>query len=115
MKSPSGNSTIDVLQIIVPRILDHKASSHFLLSVPPDSRYGVRRSDIFRYRNPERSYILIEPAATIFPAGTSPSRPQVNNMIGAADRLLIVLDNQERIPDVPQIRKRVQQAPVVPG
>ena len=48
---------------------------------------------------------------------TSPRAPRawtnVNDVIGRADRLFVVLDDDERVPEVPQLLERGQETPVV--
>src|SRR4029077_5509521 len=41
------------------------------------------------------------------------ARPQVHDVVGLADRLLVVLDNDHRVAEVAQLLERRQQAPVV--
>ena len=42
------------------------------------------------------------------------ARPDVHQVVRRPDRLLVVLDDEERVPEVPQPGQGVEKAPVVP-
>src|SRR5213083_716715 len=44
-------------------------------------------------------------------AGT---RAEVHHVVGVADRLLVVLDDEHRVAEIPEPLERLEQAPVVP-
>ena len=42
------------------------------------------------------------------------ARAEIDNMIGAADRLLVVFDHHHRIAQIPQVKQRIEQTLIVP-
>jgi hypothetical protein len=41
-------------------------------------------------------------------------RSHIYKVVGGPDRLLVVLDDDERVPEVPQPHEGVEQSPIVP-
>jgi hypothetical protein len=48
-----------------------------------------------------------------FPAVTTRSRSQIDNMVGGANRLLVVLDDQHRVPEITKPLQGLEQPTVV--
>src|SRR3989475_765254 len=56
-------------------------------------------------RRPDRDDVAAQLAGT---------RAEVHHVVGVADRLLVVLDDEHRVAEIPEPLERLEQAPVVP-
>ena len=112
--SPNGNSAVTFFR---------------LLAVAPMTRSmrfgsGARRvAGISMRRRPLKYCPVIEsgcaatsaavPCATICAAVHAGARTQIDDVIGLADRILVVLDHDDRVAEIAQIDQRVEQALIV--
>ncbi len=113
IKVPSGNVNVDVLQIVGMRAEDRK-------------RGAIRRTAFGGNRNVRASgEILASERARIrgdfsgradgheFAASLACAGAEIHDVIGAAYRFFIVLDDEDRIAEIAQSFERAQQAAIV--
>src|SRR5262245_10377488 len=58
-------------------------------------------------------YVIGTAAGNDDPSVGPGARTQIDNVIGASNRLLVVFDHQHRIPQIPELRKCLQQPNIV--
>ena len=113
MSVPSGKADGDVLQVV-------------LCAPREDDALPVSRRSLFRRSMasvPERYCPVRErglaqtsssvPAATTWPPCTPAPGPEVHDVVGGAQRLLVVLDHDEGVADVAQVLQRIDEKRVV--
>ena len=114
VKQPSGNETSIVLQIIFrraddrqPAVIDSPARG--LDALPfRESRCARDRTDNLRSENFRRKNFFECSLRDNFAAARSGAGAKIDNVIGCANRFLIVLDNNDRISQIAQPPERAE-------
>ena len=112
--TPSGNVDVDVLQVVLAGAPDRPARRSACAALagtgiacsPAQVLAGERRGIGARSRP-------ASPRATTSPAVLAGARPEVDDVVGGADRALVVLDHDHGVAEVAQALERVDQLLVV--
>ncbi len=115
MNSPTGRSSVDVLQVVAARADDSAAGA----ADWPARVLAARRST----RRPARYAPVSDAGLVAICAGRAlgddvaavlaGARAHVDDVVGRSDGLLVVLDHDHRVAEVAQVLERVEQACVV--
>ena len=105
---------VEVLEVVLPRAADDE-----LVAVRP----GGARAGTSICASPRRYFAVSElgkvlicssvPSATICAAVHAGARAEVDDVVGGLDRLLVVLDDDDRVAEVAQLEERLDQLAVV--
>ena len=125
VKQPSGKRRVDVLQIVFGRADDRQPAGSFRVARgfgaicrlrPAACGIGMRDAAgkiIGRQRILRAQNFLERSLRHDLAAARAGARPEIENVIGRADRFLIVLDHDDGIPEIAQPAQRAEQPRVV--
>ena len=112
--SPTGNCTVDVLQVVAARAVDLEHELRI------DSRRVARQRDLAPAREilagercGVRHDLVRRALRDDLAAVHAGARAHVDDVVGREDRLLVVLDDDHGVAEVAQVHERVEQALVV--
>ncbi len=113
-KHPEGDSYIDVLQIVVPRTRDLEP-----VAVGPAARLRdfyppAPREIVTGYRIRDVHKVLGGPHSHDGSAPDTRARSEIHHDVGGAHGVFIVLDDDHRVPEIPQASERVEQTVIIP-
>ena len=115
VNTPSGIAHVDVLQVVLARAADDdlalRALAAALVGVGIDASAGQVRAGDRAHRpaiSSARRALEDDVAAVLAGAGT-----EIDHVVGGANRLLVVLDDDDRVAEIAQPRQRAEQLAVV--
>ena len=111
---PQRDLHIDPLQVVLPGAADPQRVS---AAAPTTRRHGndPPAGEVLAGDRVGRLEDAVERAGGHHPAALRPRPgPDVHDPVGRPDRLLVVLDDQDGVPQIAQPRQRLDQPPVVP-
>ena len=112
---PSGNCDVDVLQVVLARALDDDRAAARRTPRRSGSRSTLSRRRYAPVSEPLpsasrcRRLALEDDVAAVL----ARARPEIDHVVGRADRFLVVLDDHHGVAEVAQPAERRQQRPIV--
>ena len=112
VSSAERNPDVDVLQVVLARAADDELALERAAGAPPASESSARRSDTRRSATTARRPAAARPSAAAACPGKSRGRrdrrrrAEVDHVVGHADRLFVVLDDDHGVAEIAQARER---------
>ena len=113
-KQPSGNVDVDVLEVVLARALARRAHCRRRLRrIAGTGIDSLARQVLPGDRLLRLEQALDRPGVHDLAAVLAGARPDVDDVVGDPDRLLVVLDDEHGVAEVAQAHQRLDEPPVV--